>query len=231
MTKQLPIVSSPTIVMTLPMSQKKIKYRPFVNKEKKVLMLAKESDDWDSTVETLREVVLSCTSGDVDIAKIPVCDAGYLFIKLRTQSIGNLIQVGTECKACKEPIQLNYDLDAITVDTSQWEPILNVTDSVGIKFKAPTFEDMKYASGKDKNPEFFVASLIEEIFDENEVYDISEYSKKDLIDWMDQFTDTQLLKINNHLSKIPTLKQDIDFKCPKCSHEHHIHLEGLSDFF
>lgn len=231
--KGLPVVDVPTIVATLPLSQKKIKYRPFINKEKKVLLLSKDSDDWDSTLETLRSVILSCTFGTVDIKNIPVADAGWLFVQLRIQSIGTSIQFATECQneACKEMINLNYDLNTIKIDTTNWNPTLMVTDSIGITFNAPTFDDLKFATGDDANPEMFIASLISGIFDESEVYDISAYSKQQLIDWMDQFTDEQLKKIHDHLKEMPTLRQDIDYKCPKCGHEHHIHLEGLSDFF
>ncbi|HET8686979.1 MAG TPA: hypothetical protein VFM18_09990 [Methanosarcina sp.] len=232
MSKQLPIVSAPSILLTLPVSGKKIKYRPFVNKEKKVLLLSKDSEDWDSTVETLRDVILSCTNGDLDIRTIPVADVGYLFIQLRIQSIGNIVSVSTNCKACDEVILMNYNLDDIKVDTSNWKKTLMVTPSIGVTFRAPTFDDLKYTTGETKDAEMFVVSLIESIFDDNEVYDISEYSKQDLIDWMDtQFTDTEMKKINEFLQTIPTLKQDIDYKCPKCGHEHNIHLEGLADFF
>lgn len=232
MSKQLPIVSSPKIVLELPVSKQKIKYRPFVNKEKKILLLSKDADDWESTLETLGEVIHSCTNGSVDIKKIPVADVGYLFIQMRIQSIGNLVSVSTNCKKCEEQIILNYNLDDIKVDMDKWNDTLMVTDTIGITFRSPTFEDLKFTTEKEYNPEMFVASLIESIFDENEVYDISEYSKEDLIDWMDsQFQESHMIKINEHLQGIPTLKQDINYTCPKCGHAHNIHLEGLSDFF
>lgn len=232
MSKQLPIVSAPSILLELPVSKKKIKYRPFVNKEKKALLLSKDADDWDSTIETLRDVILACTSGDLDIKTIPVADVGYLFIQLRVQSIGDIVSVSTSCKKCEETILMNYNLNDIKVDTSGWKDTLMVTPSIGIKFRTPTFEDLKYTTGETKNAEMFVVSLIESIFDDNEVYDITEYTKEDLIEWMDgQFSDEHMKKINAFLQTIPTLKQDINYKCPKCGHEHNIHLEGLADFF
>lgn len=232
MSKKLPIVSAPSILLELPVSKRKIKYRPFVNKEKKALLLSKDAGDWESTLETLRDVMLSCTNGDLDIKDIPVADVGYLFIQFRIQSIGDVVNVSTKCKACEETIAMNYDLSTINVDTSQWNDTLMVTDTIGITFRSPTFEDMKYASGKSKNPEMFVVSLITSIFDDSEVFDIKEYTKEDLVAWMDeQFTNEHMVKINEHLKKLPVLKQDIKYKCPKCGHEHEIILEGLSDFF
>lgn len=232
MSKKLPIISAPTILLELPVSKRKIKYRPFVNKEKKVLLLSKDADDWESTLETLRDVILSCTNGDVDIRSIPVADVGYLFIQMRIQSIGNVVSVGTACKKCEETIILNYNLDDIKVDTVEWNKTLMVTPSIGITFREPTFEDLKYTTEQNYNPEMFVVSLIESIFDDNEVYDISSYTKEELVEWLDsQFQNEHMQKINDHLKKIPTLKQDIDYKCPKCGHDHHIHLEGLADFF
>lgn len=232
MTKKLPIVSAPTIVLELPVSGKKIKYRPFVNKEKKALLLSKDAGDWESTFETLRDVMLSCTNGDLDIREIPISDVGYMFIQLRIQSIGDVVSVTTKCQKCEETIAMNYNLGDIKVDKSRWKDTLMVTDSIGIVFRSPTFEDMQYVSGEKKNPEMFIVSLITSIFNESEVFDIKEYSKEDLIEWMDsEFNDEHMKKINEHLKLLPQMKQTINYKCPKCGHEHQIVLEGLSDFF
>ena len=233
MAKSLPIVSSPTIVLTLPLSQKKIKYRPFINKEKKAILLSKEAGDWDSTIETLRDVILSCTNGDVDIKEIPMCDSAYLFVQLRIQSIGNVISATTECQneECKEKIQLNYDLNSIKVDTSSWKPEVPLTENVGVIFKAPTFDDMKYASGESKDTEKFIISMIDSIYDENEVHQASEHSYEELVAWMDTLNDAQMKKIIDFLDSIPTLKQEIKYSCPKCGHKHEINLEGFADFF
>lgn len=228
MSKGLPSVSTPKLALTLPLSGKKIFYRPFVMKEKKAMLLAKESEEWDSILATLRDVVLACTDGDVDITKIPVTDVGYLFIQMRIQAIGSTLQFMTKCKSCAEEFQINYDIAGIKIQ-NDWNQEAMITDTIGIRFKAPTFDIMKLASGEHANPERFIASLIEQVFDANEVYEnksIDEY-----VEWLDTFDDGQLAIIKNKLEEIPTLEQDIDYKCPKCGHSHNIHLEGLSDFF
>lgn len=228
MSKSLPSVSTPKLALTLPLSGKKIFYRPFVMKEKKAMLLAKESEEWDSILATLKDVVLACTDGEVDITKIPVTDVGYLFIQMRVQAIGPTLQFMTVCKNCKEEFQINYDIASIKIQ-KEWNPEAMITDEIGIRFRAPTFDIMKFASGKDADPEMFIASLIEQVFDANEVYESQ--SVEEYIEWLNTFDDSQMAIIKSKLDEIPTLEQDIDYKCPKCSHEHKIHLEGLSDFF
>lgn len=226
MKKPLPTVSTPTIITTLPLTKKKVSFRPFVNKEKKSLLLAKSDDDFETTLETLRSVVHSCTNGEVDIREIPVSDAAYLFIQMRIQSIGDNIAVATSCKNCEETFHINYRLADVKMSNEDWDPILMLDDNVGIKLKAPSFDDVKFADTGEN--EKFVASLIVEIFDQNEVY---ESSLDEVVEWLDGLDDISIKKIKEKIADIPTLYQEIKYTCPKCSHPHEIKLEGLSDFF
>lgn len=228
--KQLPVVQTPMIVDTLPVSNKKIQYRPFLNKEKKALMLAKESEDWKATNATIREVILSCTNGSVDIDQIPVADSAWMFIKLRIQSIGNLIPITTKCKKCGEEFQLNYNLDDVKVSNlDKWNPIIRLNSEVGMTVRCPTIAELEYAT--ETTSDDFLISMIVNIFDSETVYDPKEYTKEELIEWLDQLNDDNIKKIEEALKYIPTLEQDIKYQCPKCRHEENIHLEGLSDFF
>lgn len=226
MKKALPTVDAPRILVTLPVSGKKVKFRPFVNKEKKALLLSKETDDWNSTVETLADVIESCTFGTVDVRTIPLTDVAFLFVKMRVNAMGNLIPILTQCKACDYELQLNYNLDEAKVSEG-WIPELTI-DNVTIKFRTPTLPDMEAIGKQDEK---FVASLIEGIYTTEEVFDLSEYSIEDLIEWLDLLPDDGIKKLNAHLRTLPTLRQEVKYKCPKCSHEHEVKLEGLADFF
>lgn len=226
MKKALPSIDAPRISLTLPVSGKKIKFRPFVNREKKILLLSKAAEDWDSTVETLSDVISSCTFGEVELAKTPLTDIAFLFVKMRINAMGNIIPITTQCKACEYEIQLNYNLEEAAV-TTDWIDDLDLS-GVHISFRAPTLEDTKLI-GKDD--EAFVASLITGVYTQDEVYDLSEYSLTDLVNWLNELPDEEVKKLNAHMKKLPTLRQEVKYSCPKCSHEHKVTLEGLADFF
>ena len=231
--KALPNVTGPSIQETLPVSKKKIAFRPFVNREKRDLLMAKETDDWDTIFSTLREMTLRCTDGTVDIKDIPIADVAWLYIKMRSQSINNVIQIKTKCenKDCQSDIIMNYNMDGATVKNQDVNLTVMVNDTTGIEFNAPSFDSLKYIDGPEKNSEKFVASLVKSIFDDVEVYDISEYTIDELVDWLDGLDDRTIKKIDDVMKNLPTLYQEVRYKCPSCGHEHLIVLDGMKDFF
>lgn len=226
MKKALPSIEAPRILTTLPVSKKKIKFRPFVNREKKVLLLSKESDDWDSTLETLADVISACTFGEVDINEVPMTDVAYLFVKMRINAMGNIIPITTKCKKCDYEIQLNYNMDDAKV-TDDWQENLKL-QGIMLSLRAPTLRDMKIL---EQDEELFIASLVTGICSEEEVYDLGEYTTEEIKDWLNTLPDSEVKKLNLHLNTLPKLKQDVSYACPKCGHIHEVKLEGLSDFF
>jgi hypothetical protein len=231
--KKLPIVNSPTLSCVLPVSRLKVKYRPFVVKEQKALLLAKESDNTESILETLKAVMLSCTDGTLDFEKATVDDIAYFFLQLRIASVGEEVRFSLPCVSCGDSVIINMDLSKVTVDAENRNTIVMITDTIGIKFRFPTFNDTITIDEMDTKLKGIGATtlLIESIFDGDEVYNKSEYSDSDLEKWIENLNEDQLGKIEEFFSNIPRLKHELNFTCPHCKTEQSRLLEGLHNFF
>lgn len=230
--KQLPTLNTPSLVATLPISQQKIKFRPFVVGEQQALVLAQESGDEDAIFETISDVLEQCTGGTIDIKKMALADMSYLFLQLHIASVGQEIQVTTECanQECKHEILINLNLSNVFT-TEVKESKIFLTPDIGIIFKFPTYEDTIELSKYNDDPIVGIYYLVDTIFDADGVYDKSDYSVDEFKKWFLQMNDSQLESVYKFVDEIPELVLDIKYSCPKCRHEHSKRLEGLHTFF
>lgn len=234
MKKQLPVVNSPTLVCTLPVSKQKIKYRPFIVKEQKAMLLAQQSEDEQSIAQTVRDVVISCTNGTMDYDNTPTADVAYFFLQMQISSVGTERKVSIPCVKCEEPILMNIDLSSITVDTSNVVTQVMITESIGVTFRLPsmtdTSESMKNVDGVSRN-ESLITRLIVSIFDEDSVYPFDEYTAQEKSDWLSSLNDVQLMEIQKFVDGIPELRHELKYSCPHCQTKQRKLLEGLHGFF
>lgn len=229
--KKLPSVSAPVMVLTLPVSGQKIKYRPFVIKEQKALLLAQESKDADTVLETIKEVISSCTNDTLEFTKVPTADLAYFFLQLRIASVGPEVRFSIPCVECGADNVINMSLNDITIDASNVKTDIKITDTVGIKFKLPTVDDALDVDGTDSKSIKLLYSLIEYIYDEDSVYQKTDYTEEEFRDWIENLNDSQVAKIQEFVESIPTLKHELKFSCSSCNTEQSRLLEGLHNFF
>lgn len=229
--KKLPTVSAPVMVLTLPVSGQKIKYRPFVIKEQKSLLLAQESKDADTVLETIKEVISSCTNGTLEFTKVPTADLAYFFLQLRIASVGPEVKFSIPCTECGADNIINMSLNDVSVDASKVKTDIKITDEVGIKFRLPTVDDAITTDGSDSKSIKLLYSLIDCIYDADSVYQKSDYTEEEFRDWIENLNDSQVAKIQDFVGSIPTLKHELNFKCSSCNAEQSRLLEGLHNFF
>ena len=233
MTKSLPIVNSPTLVCTLPVSGKKIKYRPFVVKEQKALLLAQQSEDQETIAETVKQVIASATNGTLVYDSVPTADIAYFFLQLRVASVGPEVRFTIPCTQCETPFPVELDLSLIGVDVSKSNKTVMITDEIGVTFRYPTIKDAFDAdqhSESDKNTKLLI-SLIENIFDAETVYERDGYTNEQLEEWLVGLNDEQIEKIQHFVDTIPELSHTIKFTCPHCNTHQSRLVEGLHSFF
>lgn len=228
--KKLPFVSAPTLVATLPVSGIKIKYRPFVIKEQKALLLAQESKDPEVVLETIKSVITSCTDGTLEFTRVPTADLAYFFLQLRIASVGPEVRFSLACEQCDSSNIINMSLNDVNVDVSGVKTEIKVTPTVGIKFKIPTIDDAIQV-GSDMQSVKVLYSLIDYIYDEESVYRKEDYSEEEFKDWIDNLNDQQVSAIREFVDSIPSLKHTLTFSCSNCNHEQSRTLEGLHNFF
>lgn len=233
MKKTLPIVNAPTLSCVLPVSGIKVKYRPFVVKEQKALLLAKESADSENILDTIKNVMLSCTDGTLDFDRATVDDIAYFFLQLRIASVGEEVKFSIPCQSCQEPVVMNMDLSTVGIKANKKNTVVMITDTIGIKFRYPTFNDTIMIDQMSGNLKGIGATklLIEHIFDSDEIFSKDDYTDDELETWILGLNQDQVQEIENFFSDIPKLKHELSFTCPHCKTEQSRLLEGLHNFF
>jgi len=238
----LPKIDAPVYEIVLPLSKKKLKYRPFLVKEQRNLLMAMESKDYDTIEQNIKQVLHNCTlTENVDVDELPVIDIEYYFIQLRAKSVGeisenkyvcnNLVD-GVECGSIMN-VEVNL-LDIEVVKDDEVKDTIKLNDTFTIKLNYPKFSIVSQAANIDNVSDFafeMIASSIEYIHDGEQFYYARDSSKEEMIDFIEQLNQEQFLKIESFFSNLPKLKKDVDVTCKKCGYEHHIEVEGLESFF
>ena len=240
-------VSIPTYELTIPSSGEKVSYRPFLVKEEKTLLMAMESGDNTSMTNAMKDIISSCTDGDVNIKDLAPFDLEYFFLQLRGRSIGEIIEVKsprppnfTNC--CKEAEEgdvcdLSINIDEIKVDTSKIKPSdVEVTKDIGVKMKYPSMESVqKYNIEGDtmKSEDIFklITDCVDYIWDGDDIFKAKDHSKKELNDFIDSLSSGQFEKIKDFFESMPRLEHDVDWKCPRCGKSKTLVLTGVDSFF
>lgn len=241
----LPKIITPVYTTILPIKKEEIKFRPFLVKEQKILLLAMESDDQNFINNNIKEILKNCCLSEIEIDELSSIDIEYFFLQLRARSIGEVVELKYKCENiinedetgeeifCNNTLPVNIDLLKITVDTSNYNDIIKINESIGIKFKYPTFKNIeKLNSNKSIIEKTFetIIDCIDYVFDENNFYYPKELSKKELQEFIDSLSIETYKEIEKYFQTLPKLKEILNIKCNKCGFEHKIRLEGLESF-
>jgi hypothetical protein len=238
----LPKLEVPTYELELPLSKKKIKYRPYLVKEQKALMMALESSDAKTIQHNVREILTVCTlSKDVDIDELPIVDIEYYFLQLRAKSVSEISESKYRCnnevddKVCGNIMEAKIDLTEIQpVQEEYVDPEIKLTDTITIKMKYPPFKLVKDSIDMDNITEVtfnMLAQSIEYVYDGEQFHYAKESSVEELVDFIEQLNQEQFEKLEKFFNSIPKLSKKIDMTCSKCGFEHHLDVEGLESFF
>ena len=233
--------------LTIPSTGEEVKYRPYLVKEEKIMMIALESGDPRLMLETIAKTIESCLIDyKGSIQKLTTFDIEYMFLQIRSKSVGESIDVQLSCQAdgCEGKVNHTLVFDNITVTEakSKKDQVIKVTDEVSLKMRYPSYENLlTHAVVQDAGSEseravnaMFTAivSCIEYIMvGDDEKIDVSEYSMDDMKAFLEQFTSDQFNKLKDFVSTVPELYHDIKWKCNECGHNNEIKLKGTNDFF
>lgn len=237
----LPKVDVPIYDLKLLSSDKKIRFRPFTVKEEKLFLMASESQDAESVLNTIKQVVNNCILSDVNVDSLPIFDLEYLFLNLRARSISELVSLKYKCnnvveedKKCGNIVQ--FDLNLLDIKPEKQKEHSNkieINDKLGIIMKYPSFQVLeKY---KDLNETTTIVNMIidciDYIYDEENMYYAKDASKEELEEFIDSLQSKDLEKLKLFFETMPKIKRKLQFKCNKCNHEEDIDVEGIQSFF
>ena len=236
----LPTIVTPTYELELPSTGKKVKYRPFLVKEEKLLVLALESEDTKQITTGIRTVLKNCiqTRG-VKVESLPTFDIEYLFLNIRGKSVGEEIEVNLIAPDDGEtqvPVTINIDDIKIQKDESHTNKV-KLDAQLVMEMKYPSLDefiknnfDFNDTVGMDQSFEL-IASCIDKIYNEEEVWSSADCTKKEMKDFLEQMNSLQFKEIETFFTTMPKLSHNITFTNPKTKVENTVVLEGLSSFF
>lgn len=236
----LPKLQYPIFTLFLPLSKKTIKFRPMLVKEEKMLLLAKESKDYEDMINNLSAVINNCLiDTDIDIWDIPLVEFEFIFINIRARSVGseiNLKYYDTYDRAIIHDVSI--DINKIKIEVpSNFNSKIMLNDGLGIVFKVPTLQITR--SIPNVNEEDFsvvnvsfdvVTSCIDYIFDSEQIYKLSDYTEQEISDFIEALDVESFSKIENFFNNLPTIKHKTSFKNSK-GEDVDIILTRLEDFF
>ena len=234
----LPKVGYPTYELELPSTGKTIKYRPFLVKEEKVLLLALESKDEKQVISAVKDLIKNCVITRIKVDTLPSFDLEYLFLKIRGASIGENITLTVTCLDDNETqVEANINIDDVEIFKPEGhDKKIMFDDKTGIVMRYPSmkeFVDREFLQKEMKTEEVyeFIADSIDQIFDDEEVYDSSTTTKKEFRTFVDSLTTKQFEKIQKFYETSPKLSHTFKVVNPKTGKESEYTIEGLQSFF
>lgn len=221
--------------LTLPSSKKTIEYRAFLVKEEKLLLMASESKNEKDMYKAMRDVVSACTFGNVDAEKAPLIDIEYVFLKVRSRSVGEKASPAIQCGSCKKTTQVEIDLSKVEPVAGEGHtPRIKIKDSVIVEMRYPQMKDLEEiqkVDGDFNKATSLVISCVDKIHTKEKVHHVSDYDRSEIEEFVYSMTSDQLKKLVGFMETMPKVKADVNFKCSSCGHEEVLSLNGVRDFF
>lgn len=228
--------ATPSYDLTVPSTKEKLKYRPFLVKEQKILMLAYESQDKKQIINAILDTIVSCVES-IDIKKLTTFDVDYIFTQIRGKSVGEKIEFSFQCGSCNAPIQAEVNIDNIKVDITESEKIVKLTDQISVKLKYPSYIDFSNRIGSLENESQtetvmeVIISCMDSIMTEEENILLKNESKEEVMKFIESMNSKQFDVVSDFVQQMPQIKYDLNLKCISCGQEEEKVLRGLDDFF
>ena len=231
----LPKLETPTYTLLMPSTDEEIKFRPFLVKEQKRMLMAQESEDSTEMVDAVNQLIQDCTFNKVDTKKIAMFDAEYIFLQIRSKSVGSKVDVQVTCPDDKETkVPVNIDLDDIKVAMMEEHTNeIQLTPEIKIVFKYPLLSTFtKYTKSSDTAKMIFdlTADCIEEVHFNDEVTNKVDMSKKDLDEFLESLSTEQFGMLVKFFETMPRLRHRIEVTNPKTEVTSEVMLEGIQSF-
>ena len=236
----LPKISTPTYELELPSTEQSIKYRPFLVKEEKLLVIALESEDTKQITNAIKTVIKNCIlTKDIKVETLPTFDIEFLFLNIRGKSVGEQVDVNIICPDDNETnVSVSINLDDIKVQKNEDHTNkIKIDSKIMMEMKYPSLEqfiknnfDFNNQNAMDQSFDL-IASCIDKIYTEDEVWSTSDVTKKEVTEFLESMNSSQFKDIEKFFETMPKLSHKIQIKNPKTGVESEVVLEGLASFF
>lgn len=227
---------SPKYDLVIPSSKQKVRYRPYLVKEEKVLMMAMESQDMNSILNAVVDTIVSCVQDSIERDKLAMFDVEYMFTQIRSKSVGETSKVSIKCKHCEEANEVEADLSSIKIEVPDIDNMIEVTPEITLEMKYPSYNDIISLGLSDQksiatNAFLMIGKCIAAIHTEEERIDTKDVSTSELEEFIDSMTKDQFQKVSSYIEMMPRIEHDLNFDCISCGKHNEIKLQGMTDFF
>jgi hypothetical protein len=244
----LPKIDAPVYELELPLSKNRIRFRPFLVKEQRNLMMAMESEDKETIEKNIKQVLHNCIlTENIDVDALPLIDVEFLFINLRARSVGEIVESKYRCEnlietltgekdtTCNNLMDVNINLLDIKVNINdEITDVIQLTPQISIKMKYPEFSILESVSKLESSTDIafdMIISSVESIFDGQQYFYAKEVTRQEIVDFIESLNQDQFSKIENFFNNLPSLNKNVNMTCGKCGFDHTIEVEGLDNFF
>ena len=236
----LPVLNVAQYDLKLPSSGKNVKYRPFLVKEEKILLMALEGGKEEDMTRAIHQIISQCLIDEINVKELPLFDIEYIFLQLRAQSIGEIVDIRfqPDCfEECEETAVVPLDLNDVKVHKPKnHKDLIDLTDSVKIKMKYPQIEASASIAGLEgeklvEKTFEMIGQCIEYIMEGEEMHQTKDYSKKEIDEFLNSLSSGQFRSIQSFFDTMPKLKKEVTAESPSCGKKNTRTLEGIADFF
>ena len=233
----LPKVNTPTYELVVPSTDEKVKFRPFLVKEEKILLIAMEAQEQSGILNAVKDIVKSCTFDKFDVNRAPIFDIEYIFLNIRAKSVGEVSTVNLRCPDDNETfVQTDIDLTKVDVQLTKGHTNkIELTDEMGMIMTYPTLDSFTDSTTviNASNMLDVIASCVAQIYDKKgeDVYDAKDSTKQEIVDFIESLNSKQFKEIQNFFDTSPKLTHTVTIENPKTKVKSDITLTGLNDFF
>ena len=232
----LPKLNAPTYQITIPSTGVTTQYRPFLVKEQKHLMMAQESEDLNEIANTVSTLVEACTNNTIQANSSPVFDIEYIFLKIRSKSVGEKVDLMITCPDDNETkVKHTVDLSKVEVEVDEeHNNTISLTDNVSVVMSYPTIKTFQGANLQNMNAEEIInltGRCIYQIVDGVETYETKDLNSKEIDEFLENLTQDQFAKIQSFFTSMPRLKHEVKVTNPKTKKKGTVTLQGMQSFF
>ena len=226
--------NAPIYEMVTPSTGKKVRYRPFLMKEEKNLMIAMESKDSKSVIHTLLDTIESCVDGEIVKSNLTTFDVEYMFLKIRSKSVGETTTIRAKCEECGEMNDIQVNIDDIHIEVPKLENVIQLSDDISVELSWPSYIDLADVDFTDEVSTEQVFKIMQKCFKaintEDERILVKDTSPEELEEFIESMSSKQFDEIRKYIDSMPKLSHDIEFVCKHCGHKNKVTVEGLTGF-
>ena len=231
----LPKLNTATYELDLPSTGEKLKYRPWLVKEQKILLMAQEGENEKEIESAFANIIHECTFGSIDPYENPMFDLEYIFLHLRSKSVGEKITINILCPDDeKTRVDVNVDLAEVGIEMKEDHTnVIQLTDKISMHMRYPTLSDTKGLEDKQQTAQIFqtIKNCVHEIHDGDTIHNKVDMSDKDLDEFIDSMSQENFDKLSNFFDTMPKLQHIVKVKNPKTKKVSDVPIEGLQSFF